>query len=236
MSIEIKNNLALAYRMLAHLKMDDLTYTHLSARVPGKACYYIYAFGLLFSEVTPENLLTVTFDGEIIQGSEMQCNRTGYVLHSAVYKARPDIHAVFHCHTHAGIAVSAMECGLLPISQFALHFYNRVAYHAYNSLALDPEEHHHALVHDLDCHKTMFLRNHGTLLCGATLHEALFYAYHLEQACKVQCLALQTGQPLILPSPEVCEKAVHDLLSFEKDLGMRDWRALERLVDLNHFV
>lgn len=225
---EVRVNLALAYQMLAYLKMDDLTYTHLSARVPGKDCYYIYPFGLLYSEVTPNNLLTVTFDGEVVEGSEIQYNKTGYVIHSAIYKARPDLNAIFHCHSHAGVAVSAMQCGLLPISQFALHFYNRVAYHRYNSLALNPMEHTEALVQDLGDYKTMILQNHGTLTCGATLHEAMFYTYHLEQACKVQCLALQSGQPLILPSEEVCQKAVHDLLSFEKELGIRDWQALKR--------
>jgi ribulose-5-phosphate 4-epimerase/fuculose-1-phosphate aldolase len=228
--LEIRENLALAYRMLAHLKMDDLTYTHLSARVPGRDCYYIYPFGLLYSEVTAQNLLMVSFEGEVIEGSELQYNRTGYVIHSAIYKARPDIHAIFHCHSHAGVAVSAMECGLLPISQFALHFYNRIAYHRYNSLALDPKEHNEALIGDLAHHKTMILENHGTLSCGSTLHEALFYTYHLEQACKVQCLALQSGQPLIIPPADVCEKAVHDLLNFEQDLGFRDWQALKRLI------
>lgn len=231
MSLEIKEKLALAYRILSHLKMDDLTYTHLSARVPDKDCYYIYPFGLLFSEVTPVNLLMVNFEGEVLEGSEKHYNRTGYVIHSAIYKARPDIHAIFHCHTHAGVAVSSMECGLLPISQFALHFYERVGYHRYNSLALDPAEHTNALVQDLGNHKNLLLQNHGTLSCGATIQEAMFYTYHLEQACKVQCLALQSGQALIRPTPEICEKAVNDLLNFEKDLGSRDWEALKRLLD-----
>lgn len=228
---ETRANLALAYRMLAYLKMDDLTYTHLSARVPGKDCYYIYPFGLLYSEVTAENLLMVSFEGKVIEGTEMQYNRTGYVIHSAIYKARPDIHAIFHCHTHAGVAVSAMECGLLPISQFALHFYDRIGYHHYNSLALEPYGHAQALVRDLSSYKTMIMQNHGTLTCGSTLHEALFYTYHLEQACKVQCLALQSGQPLIIPERVVCEQAAHDLLHFEEDLGFRDWQALKRLVE-----
>jgi ribulose-5-phosphate 4-epimerase/fuculose-1-phosphate aldolase len=231
MSIETKKNLALAYRILSHLKMDDLTYTHLSARVPDKECYYIYPFGLLFSEVTAENLLMVNFEGEVIEGSEIQYNRTGYVIHSAIYKARPDIHAIFHCHTHAGVAVSAMECGLLPISQFALHFYDRVGYHRYNSLALDPAEHTQVLVRDLGHYKTLLLQNHGTITCGFTIQEAMFYTYHLEQACKVQCLALQSAQSLIMPTPDICQKAVHDLLTFERDLGFRDWEALKRLLN-----
>lgn len=226
----VRQQLADAYQILAYLKMDDLTYTHLSARVPGKPYYFIYPFGLLFSEVTSDNLLTVSFEGEVIAGSESQYNKTGYVIHSAIYKARPDIHAIFHCHTIASVAVSAMECGLLPISQFALHFYERLAVHRYQSLALDEDEHGAKLVEDLGKHKAMMLQNHGTITCGSTIPEAFFYTYHLEQACKVQCQVMSAGQPLIYPPHAVCQKAVHDLLNFEENLGFRDWEALCRII------
>ncbi len=225
---EVRQNLAYAYQFLAEFKMDDLTYTHLSARVPGKPHFYIYPLGFLFSEVTAENLLTVTLQGEVLQGSEMQYNKTGYVIHGNIYRARSDINAIFHLHTPVGVAVSAMECGLLPISQFSLHFYNRIAYHAYNSLALDDEEHGVKLVKDLATHKIMILHNHGTLTCGGTIHEAFFYAYYLEQACRVQCMALASRQPLIYPPPHSCEQAALDMRAFEPDLGYRDWQALKR--------
>jgi ribulose-5-phosphate 4-epimerase/fuculose-1-phosphate aldolase len=225
---DIKHNLAFAYQLLADLKMDDLTYTHLSARSEGSDQYYIFPFGLLFSEVTPENLLTVTLEGEVLNADKSHYNNTGYVIHSNIYRARPDVNAIFHAHTTAGIAVSAMECGLLPLSQFSLHFYNRMAYHRYDSLALDYHQQGEKLVNDLGFHNTLFLRNHGTLTCGASIHEAFFNLYYLEQACKVQCMAMSTNTKLLLPSPEVCEKAAHDLRSYEPDLGARDWQALKR--------
>jgi len=225
---EIRENLAFAYRILAKLNMDDLTYTHLSARLPGATQYYIYPLGQLFSEVTPDNLLTVTLEGEILEGSEAQYNQTGYSTHSSIYRARPDVNAIFHLHTTMGTAVSAMECGLLPISQFSFHFYDRLAYHQYNSLVLDEKIQGRQLASDLENHKVMFLRNHGTLTCGSTIHEAFFYAYYLEQACKVQCAALASGQSLVHPSPEVCEKAAQDMRNFESDLGFRDFQALKR--------
>lgn len=225
---EICQNLAFAYQFLAEFRMDDLTYSHLSARVPGKDYFYIYPFGFLFSEVTAQSLLKVSLEGEVLDGHEMQYNKTGYVIHSNIYRARDDINAIFHLHTTAGVAVSAMEPGLLPISQFSFHFYNRIVYHTYNSLALDHKEHGTKLVEDLAHYKVMMLRNHGTLTCGATIHEAFFYAYYLEQACKVQCHALASGQPLIYPSPAICERAAYDMQSFEQDLGYRDWQALKR--------
>lgn len=226
----VRQNLALAYQILAYLKMDDLTYTHLSARVPGETQFYIYPFGHLFSEVTADNLLTVDLEGKVLEGTESQYNQTGYVIHSNIYRARSDINAIFHLHTPMGVAVSAMKCGLLPISQFSFHFYNRLAYHAYDALALDNDRHGMQLVKDLGMHKAMLLQNHGTLTCGATLHEAFFYVYYLEQACRVQCTALSSGQDLISPPFEVCEQAAQDMRAFEPDLGYRDWQALKRLI------
>jgi ribulose-5-phosphate 4-epimerase/fuculose-1-phosphate aldolase len=231
---EIKLQLANAYRLLAHLGMDDLTYTHLSARPPGKDYYFIYPFGCLFSEVTPELLLTVSLEGKVLKGSEYQYNKTGYVIHSAIYRARKDVSAVFHLHTIAGVAVSAMAAGLLPISQFSFHFYNRLSYHEYNSLALDADAHGNKMAEDLGNNFAMILRNHGTLTCGTTIQQAFFNIYYLEEACKVQCKVLGSGQPLHLPSAEICEKAAKDMRAFEPDLGQRDWLALCRKYQLSN--
>lgn len=227
----LRIQLAAAYRLLADQKMDDLTYTHLSARLPDADSYFIYPFGLLFEEVTASNLLKVSLEGDVLEGSESQYNQTGYVIHGSIYKQRPDINAVFHLHTPAGIAVSAMESGLLPLSQFSMHFYNRLAYHAYDSLALDYKRQGEQLARDLGDKKAMLLVNHGTLTCGGTIHEAYLYMHFLEQSCRVQCAALAGSQQVILPPHKVCEQAAQDVRNFEEDFGIRDWNALLRRVE-----
>ncbi len=229
---QTRTTLAAAYRLLAQRQMDDLTYTHLSARVPGEEAYFIYPFGMLFEEVTASSLLKVSLTGEILEGEEVQYNQTGYVIHGSIYQRRPEINAVFHLHTTAGVAVSAMACGLLPLSQFSFHFYNRLAYHGYDSLALDYRRQGDQLAEDLGPHKAMILRNHGTLTCGTTVPEAFLYMHFLEQSCRVQCAALSAGQPLTMPPPEVCEKAAKDLRAFEPTFGERDWTALIRQQDM----
>ncbi|MFY9589932.1 class II aldolase/adducin family protein [Rickettsia endosymbiont of Halotydeus destructor] len=226
---DIKYNLAAAYQIMAYLAMDDHTYTHLSARPLNSDFYYIYPFGLRFEEVTPNNLLKVNLDGEVLEGNEYQYNKTGYFIHGDIYKVRPDISSIFHFHTPANVAVSSMKCGLLPISQWALHFYEKVSYHNYDSLVLNNNQ-STALVNDLGQNYVMFLCNHGVITCGKTIHEAMFYSYHLEQACKTQCLAYGAGQELITPSKEICRQTIQDILSFEKDLGKRDWEAWLRLI------
>ncbi|ADE30022.1 class II aldolase/adducin family protein [Rickettsia prowazekii] len=231
--MDIKYNLAAAYKIMAYLSLDDHTYTHLSARSKNADFYYIYPFGLRFEEVTTENLLKVSLDGKILEGEEYQYNKTGYFIHGNIYKARPDVLAIFHYHTPASTAVSALKCGLLPISQWALHFYDRISYHDYNSLVLDADKQSTKFVNDLKQNYVMLLRNHGAITCGKTIHEAMFYTYHLEQACKTQCLLNSTiQQELIIPSVEICKKTVKDLLSFEEDLGKRDWEAWLRLINM----
>jgi ribulose-5-phosphate 4-epimerase/fuculose-1-phosphate aldolase len=226
----LKNDLALAYNILGHLKWDDHTYTHLSARdISNPDAYYIYPFGMRFDEVTAKTLLNVTLDGAILEGNEYQYNRTGYILHGGIYAKRPDINAIFHLHTPESVAVSALEEGLLPISQWALHFYQRLGYHSYDSLALD-ELQQSPLTTDLANHNVLFLRNHGFITCGRTIQEAMFYTYHLQKACETQCHILAMGKKYITPPKEVCEKTVLDLLSFEKNLGQRDWEAWKRLM------
>lgn len=227
----IRGQLAAAYRILAMMKMDDLTYTHLSVRLPGADWYFIYPFGLLFEEVNASCLLKVSLDGEVLEGKESQYNQTGYVIHGCIYKNRPEINAVFHLHTIAGVAVSAMNCGILPLSQFSFHFYNRLAFHSYDSLALDFQRQGENLAQDLGQKKAMILKNHGTLTCGETIHEAFLYAYFLEQACKVQCTALAGGQKLIIPPKKICEQAAQELRNFEPDFGIRDWTALLRKLE-----
>ncbi len=230
MTNKIKQDLAAAYQILAYLELDDHTYTHLSARSEDPEAFYIYPFGLRFEEVTADNLMKISLEGKVIEGKEYQYNNTGYIIHGNIYQARPDIQAVFHLHTPEIVAVSSLREGLLPINQWALHFYQGIAYHAYNSLALVKQQ-GQDLIKDLGQKLVMLLRNHGSITCGRTIHEAMFYTYHLSLACKAQCQTLAMNREIIIPDHEICQRSVRDLLSFESDLGQRDWEAWLRLIN-----
>lgn len=225
-----KRELVQAYHLLSYLKLDDHTYTHLSCRSEEGDSFYIYPFGLRFEEVDEQYLMKISLTGEILEGQEYQYNRTGYIIHGHIYEARPDIKTIFHIHTPEIVAVSACEKGLMPLSQWALHFYDQVAYHKYDSLALENLQ-GDQLTRDLGNKYTLLLRNHGSVTCGRTIQEAMFYTYHLQQACKTQCLTLSMNQQLIIPDEAICRKAVSDLLTFEKDLGNRDWAAWMKLLE-----
>ena len=211
--------------------MDDLTYTHISHK-SDEDHFYISPFGLLYEEVNENNLVKLGLNGKISEDSDYKIfNPTGLLVHSAIYKARPDINAVIHLHTNSTIAISSMKSGLLPLSQHALHFYNLISYHDYDSMLLDEKTQAKKIAEDLAQNNVMFLRNHGFITCGKTIQEALFYAYHLERASIIQTMILQSNNDYILPSQEICQKACDDLLSFEKGLGRRDWEAWVRKID-----
>lgn len=230
MEFKVKDDLAKAYRIMAHLRYDDHTYTHLSARSnQDYNNYYIYPFGMVFSEVYENSLLKVSLTGDVIEGQEYQYNKTGYMIHGNIYRNRCDINVIFHIHTPHIVAVSSCEKGLIPVSQWALHFYNKVTYHNYNSLVLDDSQ-GSSLVKDLGEYNIILLRNHGAIICGKTIQEAMFFTYHLQQACYTQCLIMAMRDEIIIPSQEICQKAVEDLLSFEQDLGKRDWQAWLRII------
>ena len=227
---QLKKDLVAAYRIIAHLGLDDHTYTHLSTRAEDGSSYYMYPFGLRFEEVKDESLLRISFDGTILEGIDNHYTPTGYLTHSSLYKDRPDINAIFHIHTPAIVAVSALQEGLLALSQWALHFYDRMAYHHYDSLILKNQQ-GAKLAEDLGDHYVMLLRHHGALITGRTIQEAMFYTYHLEQACQTQCMLLSMQRPVVFPDEETCSQAAEELLGFETDLGARDWKAWVRLIN-----
>jgi ribulose-5-phosphate 4-epimerase/fuculose-1-phosphate aldolase len=226
-----KINLAYAYRIIAHLGLDDHTYAHLSIRAQDPQFFHIYPFGQRFEEVSAESLLTVSLDGVVMDGKEHHINQTGYVIHGSIYQARPDIQAIFHIHSPHIVAVSALKDGLLPISQWALHFYGKISYHDYDSLALDLASQGLKIAHDLADKYVLLMRHHGSITCGRTIQEAMFYTYHLEKACQTQCLTLNMHKEVLALSSGVCERSVQDLLGFEDDLGSRDWAAWVKLID-----
>jgi ribulose-5-phosphate 4-epimerase/fuculose-1-phosphate aldolase len=229
---ETRVDLAACYRMAAHYRMTDLIYTHISARVPGPEHHFlINAFGLLWDEISASTLVKVTLDGEIVlDPTGNGINRAGYVIHSAVHRVRPDLNCVMHTHTAAGIAVSAQEEGLLPLSQHAMRFTNSIGYHDYEGLALELEE-QARLTRDLGGHKAMILRNHGLLACGESVAEAFDLMYYLERACQSQINAMAGGAKLRLPPAAVAEKVAMQFKKLPYKVKKTEWKALLRMLD-----
>lgn len=223
-------DLAVLYRAFVHFGWTDFLYTHVSARVPDQPdCYLINPYGLLFEEVTAGNLIKVTLDGRVIAG-DYPYNEAGHGIHAAVLGARPEVNFVAHSHTRAGIAVSAMRCGLLPLSQQANEIRRQLAYHAYDVVTEAAEE-CDRLVEDLGASYLMILHNHGLLTAGRNPGECFYNLYTLENACKVQVDALRSGQELVVPGDEAQARAALWGAPPETPGAQREWAALCRLIE-----
>src|SRR5882762_9790165 len=194
-------NLAAAYRLVAHYCWDDLIFTHISARVPGPEHHFLLnSYGMMCDEATASSLVKVDLAGKIVMETQQVINPAGFTIHSAVHAAREDALCVMHLHTDYGIAVSAQQKGLLPISQQSLFPLASLAYHDYEGLALNEAE-KPRLVADLGDKSHMILRNHGLLTVGRTAAEAFLAMFLLERACKIQILAQAGGELVNIPDP-----------------------------------
>ena len=232
----LRVELAAAYRMVDHFGWTELIYAHLTARVPGDDDHFlINRWGLNYDEVTASNLVRIDVDGKAIDPPDAPVNYAGFVIHSAIHMTRSaEAHVVMHTHTPAGMAVAALEDGLMPISMFATALHGeRLAYHDYEgaSLYLDERD---RLVGSLGNAKAMILRNHGLLVVGRTVPECLLRLYRLERACQVQLAAAAAGRLRVLPE-RLAAKSGADLDAFQAQLpegeGQVEFEALMRKLD-----
>lgn len=195
-------DLAALYRLVALQGWDDAIFTHISMRVPGPEHHFlINPYGLFFEEITASSLVKIDLDGRPVEDSPHGVNPAGFTIHSAIHAARDDAHCVMHLHTDAGVAVSAQDHGLLPLSQTALVVLPQLAYHDYEGIALNLDE-RERIVRDLGSKTLMLLRNHGTLAVGSTAAAAWLNMFFLERACRMQVDALSAGRDHVLAAPD----------------------------------
>lgn len=227
---QVRQDLAAAYRLVAHYGWDDLVFTHLSARVPGPEHHFlINPYGYLFSEITASSLVKVDRDGEVVQSGDLsRVNPAGFTIHSAVHMARDDAGAVMHLHAADGVAVSAHKEGLLPLSQTAMLCLDHLSFHDYEGVALNLDE-RERLTRDLQGKNLMLLRNHGLLAVGGTVAEAFTYLYFLMKACEIQVRTLGQGAAY-LPSSAAIETTRQQSQSLGQASKLT-WPALVRLMD-----
>src|SRR3984885_14854807 len=177
--------LAACYRLLAHYGMTALIYPHATARAPGEPGHFlINPYGFRWEEITASSLVKIDVDGNKIGDSPHRVNPAGFTIHSAVHMARHDAACVVHTHTRAGMAVSAVKDGLLPIRPIAQQYYGGLVVHDYEGIALDLDE-RQRIIRDLGGYCGLILRNHGLLTVGRSVAEAFSLMFYLNLACEV---------------------------------------------------
>lgn len=229
---ETRVNLAACYRLVDYYGMSDLAGTHISARVPGEDnAFLINPYGLFFDEITASSLIKVNLDGDVLSESEYRVNAAGFVIHSAVHEARHDVDCVLHTHTRAGMAVSALKCGLLPMSQHSARFIDNIGYHDYEGLATNLDE-RERLVRDLgETNMTLILHNHGLLTCGRNIAEAFWLVHKLEKACQAQIDGMAAGAKVAEIVPAVQDSTAKMFKDRGTQAPDRNWPGHLRQLD-----
>jgi ribulose-5-phosphate 4-epimerase/fuculose-1-phosphate aldolase len=229
-------DLAACYRLVDMYKLSDMMANHISARIPGEDnTYLINPYGMMYDEITASSLIKVDMQGNVIYKPDFGelnygVNRAGIVIHSAIHEARHDVGCVIHTHSWASMAVSSLECGLLPLTQTAMRFL-KISYHDYQGVVLNDEE-KASLVADLGMGEAMILRNHGALTVGRTIGEAFNWMHRLELSCYSQLAAMACNTPFAKVSKDVLEETWNNYQpGTRRPYGQMEWPALLRRLD-----
>ena len=229
-------DLAACYRLVELYGMSDMMANHISARIAGEDdAFLINAYGMLYEEITASSLIKLKNDGTILSKPDFGpldygVNKAGYVIHSAVHAARPEVDCVIHVHTWPTMAVSSLECGLLPITQTAMRFL-KIGYHDYKGVVLNPDE-QQSLLHDLGSAEALILRNHGAIVVGRTIAEAFNWMHRLELACRSQLAAMACNTTFTQVSQAVLEETWNNYQPHtRRAYGVMEWAALLRKLD-----
>lgn len=230
---QMRVDLAASYRLADMFGFSDIIWNHITAKVPDSEHFLINRFGLRYDEITASNLVKLDLDGNVADPGSASSdiddvNLTGFVIHSAIHAARPDLHCVMHSHSEYGMAVSALRDGLVPMVQDAMPFFEQVAYHDYEGLSTNVDE-RTRLAASLGDKNVLIMRNHGLLTCGASVGEAYVLMYYLERSCQVQMRVLASGAEYTKVAPEICRNAAAQYEMFPH--GKYEWPALKRLLD-----
>ncbi|RUR70420.1 class II aldolase/adducin family protein [Variovorax sp. 375MFSha3.1] len=228
-------DLAACYRLIDFYGMADMMANHISMRVPGEEAFLINPYGMMYEEITASCLIKVDHAGTILDSPDFGAlgygvNKAGYVIHSAVHEARPEVACVIHTHSWASMAVSALDCGLLPITQTAMRFL-KIGYHDYQGVVLDTKE-QASLIEDLGQGEALILRNHGVLTVGRTVGEAFNWMHRLELACRAQLGAMACNVPLRPVPAQVLQDTWNQYQpGTRRPYGVMEWPALLRKLD-----
>lgn len=229
---QLRVDLAACYRLIALHGWDDLVFTHISAKIPGPEHHVlINPYGLTFDEITASSLVKIDMQCNPVVPTPYKVNPAGFVIHSAIHAAREDAGCVLHTHTRAGVAVSAMKRGLLPISQQATVIMNSLAYHDYEGIAVRDDERTRLQQH-LGTANYLMLRNHGLLTVGRTVGDAFLHMYTFESACQIQVGALAGGGEVIEVGEAVMDTVKHALSVQRTALSTTEvYAAMKRKLD-----
>lgn len=208
---QLRIKLTAVYRLIEQNGWSMGIYNHVTVKLEKlNDRFLIHPFGLHYNEITASSLLKVDMNGNIIdQGStNFELNRPGYIIHSAIHMARPDLKAIIHLHYPPVSAASACKYGLLPVCQEQA-LLGEISYLNYSGILTQEDERDAVAAALGDKCKVMILHNHGLIVCGESIEEAYYLLTNLMRACETQARLLALGglDGIVLMNEEAAHQA-----------------------------
>lgn len=186
--------------------MHEGVANHFSAAVSDDGSQFLLnPVGRHFSRIKASELLLLDATLAGTAPADPAADRTAWYLHAHLHQRVPRARVVLHTHMPYATALACLaDFKFLMLDQNACRFHDRIGYDRdYSGMFVDDSEGERVAGLLGDNNSVLFLGNHGVLVIGASVAEAFDELYYLEQACKVQVLALSTGRPLAVLEDEV---------------------------------
>jgi len=189
----IKQQLIVAGRVLVAQGQDDFTRGHISFRLPDDpGLFFMKAHSIGLDEITPQNILTVDLDGKVVAGTARRHSEV--YIHSEIFKARDDVNCVIHTHPTYSIALSSTGRTLKCYSQPGALFYEALGTYADTINLIRSAAMGERVARALGNGRAVLLKNHGVVVTGASIAEAVIGVIMLENGAMVQLLAEAAGE------------------------------------------
>jgi ribulose-5-phosphate 4-epimerase/fuculose-1-phosphate aldolase len=190
----LKQKLIAAGKVLAAAGQGDFTRGHISVRLPDNPkLFYMKPHSVGLDEITMANILTIDLEGNVVAGKARRHSEV--YIHSEILKARADVNSVIHAHPPYSVALSASGRPVQAYSQPGALFYEDIGVYSDTIALIRSHAMGAGVAKALGPHRAAFLRNHGTVITGRTIEEAVISAIMLENAAMIQMTVEAAGEP-----------------------------------------
>jgi ribulose-5-phosphate 4-epimerase/fuculose-1-phosphate aldolase len=189
-----KEQLIVAGKVLVAQGQDDFTRGHVSLRLPDNPkLFFMKAHSIGLDEITMQNILTIDLEGNVVAGTARRHSEV--YIHSEIFKARPDVNCVIHTHPTYSIALSATGRPLKCYSQPGALFHDALGIYTETIALIRSPAMGEGVARALGNGRAVLLKNHGVVVTGASIAEAVIGTIMLENGAMVQLLVEAAGDP-----------------------------------------
>ncbi len=208
---DIKQQMILAGKVLVAEGHDDFTRGHISMRVPGDPkLFFMKPHSMGLDEITMANILTIDLEGKVVAGSARRHSEV--YIHSEILKARPDLSCVIHTHSPYAVALSSTGRPMRAYSQPGALYAGEIGLYTETIALIRSHALGAGVAKALGPHRAVLLKNHGPVVTGRTIAEAVVGGIMLENAAMIQLAVEAAGDP----APEF---SADDIAQLKSEIG-----------------